>query len=168
MYEYVPSTGRCSTPKLPPCKDHYNMQCLCKVSIGSSRPRARLQSEALKTILLALSTTLNTPDPAGKKAMWLPSQKARFLGMHVDAAHQCFILPEEKKQDLRTVYFRALLSPTDSWLRLQARWWQQVQQSTCPPMGQSHIQGHGRGGRLGQVVSSLAALKAYTNATRTS
>ena len=101
MYEYIPSTGKCFTPKQPPCKDHHNMQCLCRVSIESSRPRARLQSEALNTILLALGTTLNTPDAAGKKAMWLPSQKARFLGMHVDAAHQRFILPEEKKQDLK-------------------------------------------------------------------
>ena len=33
--------------------------------------------------------------------MWLPSQTARFVGMHVDAAHQRFILPEEKKQDLK-------------------------------------------------------------------
>jgi len=74
---------------------------LCRVSIESSRPRARLQSEALNTILLALGTTLNTPDLAGKKAMWLPSQKARFLDMYVDAAHQRFILPEEKKQELR-------------------------------------------------------------------
>ena len=32
--------------------------------------------------------------------MWLPSQKARFLGMYVDAANQRFILPEEKKQDI--------------------------------------------------------------------
>ena len=50
---------------------------------------------------MAVGTTLNTPDPAGKKAMWLPSQKARFLGMYVDAANQSFILPEEKKQDIR-------------------------------------------------------------------
>ncbi|KAL0038418.1 hypothetical protein WJX77_005829 [Trebouxia sp. C0004] len=52
-------------------------------------------------MLLALGTTLNTPGPAGKKAMWLPNQKARFLGMYADAAHQRFILPEEKKQDFR-------------------------------------------------------------------
>ncbi len=108
-------------------KDRYNdhcnyiMQCLCRVSIGSSRPRARLQPEALNTILLALGTTLNTPDPAGKKAMWLPSQKARFLGMYVDAAHQRFILPEEKKQDLRQTADRVLQSSAVSNQQL-AQW----------------------------------------------
>ena len=88
------------------------MHCLCRVSIEfqSSRPRARLRSEALNTILLALGTTLNTPDPAGKKAMWLPSQKARFLGMYVDAAHQRFILTEEKHQDLRQTADKILQS----------------------------------------------------------
>ena len=75
-------------------------QCCCRISIESSRPRARLQSEGLNSILMAIGTTLNTPDPAGRKAMWLPSQKARFLGMYVDAANQRFILPEEKKQDI--------------------------------------------------------------------
>ena len=77
------------------------MHCLCRVSVESSRPNARLQLEALNTILLALGTTQITLGPAGKKAMWLPSQKARFLGMYVDAASQRFILPEEKKQNLR-------------------------------------------------------------------
>ncbi len=86
------------------------MQCLCRVSIESNRSRARLQSEALNTILLALGTTISMPDPAGKKAMWLPSQKARFLGMYVDAAHQRCILPEEKKQDLRQTADRVLHS----------------------------------------------------------
>ena len=72
----------------------------CRIGIESSRPRARLQSEGLNTILLAIGTTLNTPDPAGKKAIWLPQQVVRFLGMYVDAAHQRFMLPEDKQLDI--------------------------------------------------------------------
>ena len=42
IYRYVPSTGKCSTPMLSLCTDLYDIQCLCRVSIESSRPRARL------------------------------------------------------------------------------------------------------------------------------
>ena len=69
-------------------------RCACE----SSRPRARLQSEGLIKVLLAIGTVLNTPDPAGTKALWLPAQQARFLGFTVDAAQQRFLLPEDKKQ----------------------------------------------------------------------
>ena len=49
-------------------------------------------------MLLGIGTVLNTPDPAGKKALWLPAQRARFLSFIVDAAEQRFLLPEDKKQ----------------------------------------------------------------------
>ena len=71
-----------------------------RLAAESSRARARLQSEGLNTVLLAMGTTLNIPDPDGRKAMWLPSQVARFLGMYVDAAQQRFVLPEDKKRDI--------------------------------------------------------------------
>ena len=59
-----------------------------------------LQSEGLIKVLLAIGTVLNTPDPSGKKALWLPAQQARFLGFIVHSAQQRFILPEEKKLDI--------------------------------------------------------------------
>ena len=51
-------------------------------------------------MLLGIGTVLNTPDPAGKKALWLPAEQARFLGFIVDAAEQRFLLPEDKKQGI--------------------------------------------------------------------
>lgn len=50
------------------------------------RPRARLQSEGLIKVMLAIGTVLNVPDPSGKKALWIPTQQATFLGFIVDSA----------------------------------------------------------------------------------
>ena len=51
-------------------------------------------------VLLAIGTVLNTPDPEGKKAQWLPAQRVRFLGFIVDTELQRFVLPAEKRQDM--------------------------------------------------------------------
>ncbi|KAL0036039.1 hypothetical protein WJX77_012139 [Trebouxia sp. C0004] len=65
-----------------------------------SRARARPQSEGLIKVRLAIGTALvNTPDPTGKKALWLPAQQTSFLGFIADAAQQRF-LPEDKKQGM--------------------------------------------------------------------
>lgn len=71
-----------------------------RLAMESSRPRARVLSEALTLISVAVGSTLNLPDIEGKKAQWLPVQQCRFLGFKVDTASQKFVLPEEKKQDL--------------------------------------------------------------------
>lgn len=76
------------------------MHLHCRLAAESSRPRARLQSEAFIKLMVGIGFVLNTPDPAGQKAVWLPEPRVRFLGMIVDAAGQKFVLPEDKRQDL--------------------------------------------------------------------
>ena len=44
----------------------------------SYAPQARLQVEALNSILVALGTVLNLPDASEKKAHWLPRQQIKF------------------------------------------------------------------------------------------
>ncbi len=83
----------------------------CRAAAESSRPRARLQSEALTKILLGLGTILNIPDPQGQKAIWLPRTQVRFLGLIVDAANQRFLLPQEKAQDLIQLAANIIDSP---------------------------------------------------------
>lgn len=76
------------------------MHLHCRLAAESSRPRARLRSEALIKLMVGIGFVLNTPDPAGQKAVWLPESMVRFLGMIVDAAGQKFVLPEDKRQGL--------------------------------------------------------------------
>jgi len=83
----------------------------CRAAAESSRPRARLQSEALTKILLGVGTILNIPDPQGQKAIWLPRTQVRFLGLIVDAANQRFLLPQEKAQDLIQLAANIIDSP---------------------------------------------------------
>lgn len=66
-----------------------------RAAIESSAPRARLQVEAMNSILVALGTVLNLPDASGRKAQWLPTQRIKFLGFTVDAEQQSFALTEE-------------------------------------------------------------------------
>lgn len=47
------------------------------VRIESSKERAKMQAEAINSILIGLGTVLNVPDPEGKKAKWLPEQKVK-------------------------------------------------------------------------------------------
>ena len=59
-----------------------------RAAVESSKPRAKLQLQGLKSILVALSTTLNWPDDEGKKFQWLPKRQVRFLGFGVDSVRQ--------------------------------------------------------------------------------
>ena len=71
-----------------------------RLAIESSRPRAKLLSEALIMIMVSIGVVLNVPDPGGKEAQWLPEKSCRFLGFIVNAEEQRFKLPEDKKQEL--------------------------------------------------------------------
>ncbi len=71
-----------------------------RAATESSRARARLQSEALSKILIGIGTVLNIPDPSGQKASWLPKTRIRFLGLLIDSAQECFLLPEDKRLDI--------------------------------------------------------------------
>ena len=86
-----------------------------RAAVESSLPRARLQVEALNSILVALGTVLNLPDASGKKAQWLPRRRINFLGFTVDAEQQSFTLPEEKKNAL----MRSLLECSLFYMLLQ-------------------------------------------------
>lgn len=61
--------------------------------------RASLQSEGVIKAVLAVATILNIPSLTGKRALWLPAQRARFLGFLLDESQQCFLLPEEQSHD---------------------------------------------------------------------
>ena len=85
-----------------------------RIAVESSRPRARMLSEALILIMVAMGVVVNVPDPEGKKAQWLPKQSCRYLGFIVNAAEQKFEFPEEKKRDLLTLIEETVNSSTVS------------------------------------------------------
>ena len=85
-----------------------------RITVESSIPRARMLSEALILLMVAMGVVVNVPDPVGKKAQWWPTQSCRYLGFIVNAAEQKFELPEEKKQDLLALIEATVNSPTVS------------------------------------------------------
>ena len=60
-----------------------------RLAIESSRPRARLLSEALILIMVSLGVVLNVPDPSGKKAQWLP-KRSYLCSHHTYARNRTF------------------------------------------------------------------------------
>lgn len=53
-----------------------------RIAIESSGSRARMLSEALILIMVAMGVVINIPDPEGKKAQWIPKPTCRYLGLH--------------------------------------------------------------------------------------
>ncbi len=91
-----------------------------RAAVESTLPRARLQVEALNSVLVALGTVLNIPDASGKKAQWLPSQRITFLGFEVDARQQSFSLLQRRRGTWRKQckpYCRQIQYPTGCWPR---------------------------------------------------
>ena len=64
----------------------------------------------LPTLDLHCYTVLNVPDPSGKKALWIPTQQATFLGFIVDSAEQRFLLPAQKQRDITQLATKILQS----------------------------------------------------------
>ena len=85
-----------------------------RIAIESSGPRARMLSEALILIMVAMGVVINIPDPEGKKAQWIPKPTCRYLGFIVNAAEQKFEFPDEKKQELLALIRDTVKSPTVS------------------------------------------------------
>ena len=71
MWQYVAFQQACVTAITP-----VKSCCSYRWAVASSRPRARLLSEALITVMMSLGVVLNVPDPEGKKAQWLLSNSA--------------------------------------------------------------------------------------------
>ena len=120
------------------------LECSPLLALHGQQPVNQQGFFQLKLMLLAIGTTLNTPDPAGKKAMWVPQQQARFLGMFLDAQLQRFVLPKEKQEDIRQTA-DVLLQSTTACLQqaagLACR--QDSSGSSCSPfvpfMGKGHL-----------------------------
>ena len=86
-------------------------------------------------MLLAIGTVLNTPDPAGKKALWLPAQQARFLGFIIDAAQQRFLLPEERKQGIMHIASNIVSSSSITNRQLAQLAGRMIAASPAAPLG---------------------------------
>lgn len=85
-----------------------------RIAIESSGPGARMLSEALILIIVAMGVVINVPDPEGKKALWIPKPTCRHLGFIVNAAEQKVEFPDEKRQDLLALIGDTVKSPTVS------------------------------------------------------
>ena len=60
--------------------------------------------------MLAIGTVLNVPDPSGKKALWILTQQATFLGFIVDSAEHRCLLPAQNQRDIAQLATRILQS----------------------------------------------------------
>lgn len=77
-----------------------------KLQCESSRPRARLQSEALLKALVKIGTTISLD-----KSMMLPGTRAKFLGLEVDVLEGKFGVPIEKQVTTTALMRRVIEAP---------------------------------------------------------